>query len=268
MKFSTLLSYSILVISIILAIQLKAAWLTNEPVTVTLPDGSSLNCFATGDEFYSRLHDAENFTIVQSETDGFYYYALLIDDQLVPGSLRVGFGNPRDIGIEPGISIGIDKMKARRSFMEKEMRFAEPQNRSTKAGGTLNNLVIYIRFSDQDEFETDTIVNYNRFNATAPNASSMYNYFKEVSYGQLFLPSTFYPATPDAFIRSYQDSYPRSYYMPYNAVTNPTGYQGDSQRTSREHTLLANAVTYINLNSPVPANISLDYNNDGNVDNV
>ncbi len=268
MKFSTFLSYSIMAISILVAIQLKAAWLTNEPVTVSLPDGSSLNCFATGDEFYSRLHDAKNFTIVQSETDGYYYYAQLIDDELVPGSLRVGFGNPRNIGLEPGISIGVDKMKARRSFMEKEMRFAEPESRSTKAGGTLNNLVIYIRFSDQEEFETDTIVNYNRFNATASNASSMYNYFQEVSYGQLFLPSTFYPATPDAFIRSYQDSYPRSYYMPYNAVTNPTGYQGDSQRTSREHTLLANAVTYINLNSPVPANISLDYNNDGNVDNV
>lgn len=151
--------------------------------------------------------------------------------------------------------------------MEDEMNFALPEKRSEKNAGTLNNLVIYIRFSDQEEFTADTMVNYNRFNSQTPGANSMYNYFQEVSYGQLALPSTFYPVPPDAHIRSYQDSHPRGYYMPYNATTNPEGYQ-ESQRTAREHILLANAVNYVNLNSPVPETINLDFNNDGLVDNV
>lgn len=245
-----------------------AAWLNNEPVTVQQPDGTVIQCFATGDEFNNWLHDAENFTIIQSEENGYFYYAIFDGEQLRPSELVVGQAHPFTIGLVPGINIKPEQMKARRAYMLDEMRFYEPERSGGRAEGTLNNLVIYIRFSDQEEFDSDTIVNYNRFNSVVPNANSMYNYFQEISYGQLYLPSTFYPATPDAYIRSYQDSHPRSYFMPYNAVTNPNGYQGDSQRTSREHTLLANAVTYVNLNSPVPANIDLDYNNDGNVDNV
>lgn len=245
----------------------RAAWLNNEPVTVVQPDQTVIQCFATGDEFYNWLHDAERFTIIQSAVDGYYYYAQLVGDELVPSSLRVGQANPRSIGLRPGINISAEQMKARRKFMEDEMNFALPEKRSEKNAGTLNNLVIYIRFSDQEEFTTDTIVNYNRFNSQTPGANSMYNYFQEVSYGQLALPSTFYPVSSDEKIRSYQDSHPRGYYMPYNATTNPIGYQ-ESQRTAREHTLLANAVNYVNLNSPVSESIDLDFNNDGLVDNV
>ncbi len=252
----------------LISFQLQAAWLQREPVEVSLPDNRVLHCFATGDEFYNWLHDAQNYTIIQSETDGFYYYARLEDNRLVATSLRVGEADPASIGLKPGINISPAMMRERRQQMEQSMQFAEPGRSYQRAAGTLNNLVMYIRFSDQEEFTSDTMVNYNRFNSVVPNANSMFNYFKEISYGQLELPSTFYPSTPDAFIRSYQDNFPRSYYMPYNAVTNPDGYQNDSQRTSREHTLLANAVTYVNLNSPVPTDIDLDYNNDGRVDNV
>ena len=258
----------LLTVLILLSFQLQAAWLQHEPVEVRLPDNRVLHCFATGDEFYNWLHDAQNYTIIQSETDGFYYYARLEDNRLVATSLRVGEADPASIGLKPGINISPALMRERRLQMEQSMQFAEPGRSYARAAGTLNNLVIYIRFSDQEEFTSDTMVNYNRFNSVVPNANSMFNYFKEISYGQLELPSTFYPSTPDAFIRSYQDNFPRSYYMPYNAVTNPDGYQNDSQRTSREHTLLANAVTYVNLNSPVPTDIDLDYNNDGRVDNV
>ena len=35
------------------------------------PDGTELHCFASGDEFYNRLHDADGFTIVQAENGYF-----------------------------------------------------------------------------------------------------------------------------------------------------------------------------------------------------
>jgi len=44
---------------------LQAAWLQNEPMVVSQPNGTEIHCFATGDEFYNWLHDADNYTIIQ-----------------------------------------------------------------------------------------------------------------------------------------------------------------------------------------------------------
>ncbi len=73
----------------------------NLPTTITQPNGVVVNCFVTGDEYYSWLHDANNFTIVQNSNTGYYCYALLQNDELVPSIYsrnceskycRVGFG--------------------------------------------------------------------------------------------------------------------------------------------------------------------------------
>lgn len=258
----------LLLLFVLLPFMLQAAWLTNEPVTITQPDGTVLHCFATGDEFYNWLHDAAQFTIIQSQEDGYFYYAMLENDELVPSTARFGDADPAQHGLEPGLNISAAKRTEIRTRLEKEMRLTEMNGAKGKAEGELNNIVIYIRFSDQTEFSRDTIVNYMRFNDDTSNASSVLNYFREVSYEQLSVHSTFYPVPETNIIRSYQDDKPRAYYMPYNSVTNPEGYQNDNQRTQREHTLLANAVIWINEHSPVPEYIDLDYNNDGYVDNV
>jgi M6 family metalloprotease-like protein len=100
----------------------------------------------------------------------------------------------------------------------------------------------------------------------APNQVSVYNYFKEVSYEQLELTSTHYPICALTTNLSFQDSNPRNYYMPYNATTNPNGYQNSYQRTLREHTLLRNAVQYIE--NQVPTALLIDADGDNRVDNV
>ena len=51
-----------------------AAPLKNIPVRLTQPDGQVIECFASGDEFYNYLHDANGFTIVKGE-GGYYCYA-------------------------------------------------------------------------------------------------------------------------------------------------------------------------------------------------
>jgi M6 family metalloprotease-like protein len=257
-----------MLLSLSISYPLQAAWLKDQPVEVTQPDGSVLNLLTTGDEFYNWLHDAAGYTIVQSETDGYYYYAELINDQLVASTYRVGAIDPTASELSPRNMISTEKRMAIRTYMEQEMRFVEPDRNFDRAIGDYNNLVMYIRFADQDEFTSDTSLNYNRFNDSSSNANSVLKYFEEVSYGQLNLLSYFFPVPPDNFILSYQDDHPRSYYMPYNAVTNPDGYINDNQRTNREHTLLVNAVEWVNINSPVPGNLNLDYNNDGQVDNV
>ena len=60
-----------LILTILLAIGLYswAAPLKNIEVRITQPNGQIINCFASGDEYYNYLHDANGFTIVKGEDD-------------------------------------------------------------------------------------------------------------------------------------------------------------------------------------------------------
>lgn len=58
-------------ILIIFSLQLQAAYLENIPKTITHPDGKVIQCFASGDEFHNWLHDKDNYTIIQSQKDGY-----------------------------------------------------------------------------------------------------------------------------------------------------------------------------------------------------
>jgi M6 family metalloprotease-like protein len=104
------------------------------------------------------------------------------------------------------------------------------------------------------------------FNSTSAGYNSMVNYFREVSYNRVSIGSTFYPLPGGGVTVSYQDVQPRGYYSPYNGTTNPAGYQTDSERTTREHTLLKNAVDAVS--AQVPASLNIDADNDGRVDGM
>jgi len=251
---------------------LYAAWLRYEPQKITQPDGTVIECFATGDEFYNWLHDENGFTIIKNHQTGYWEFAGLFNENLILTGLIVGRDNPATYGLEPWINIPPEKMQEiRADFLANQMPDPDPiagfeNPRGGGNVGTYNNLVFYIRFSDQQEFTSDTTYYFNLFNNANQGYNSMYNYFKEVSYDMLSMPSHFFPRPPQNTVFSYQDIYPRAYFMPYDANTNPQGYQGDNDRRSREHKLLKRAVEAIA--GEVPANLNIDYNNDGYVDNV
>ncbi len=253
------------------SLSLHAAWIDKIPQTVTQPDGTVLECFATGDEFYNWLHDTNGFTIIQDANSGFYTYATLVNGELEPTALIAGKSDPAMAGLIPGINIPAEKMQAIRSeFLKHNMPSPEAipgfnSPRSNRNIGTMNNLVVYIRFSDQDEFTEDTTTYTNMFNNTSAGYSSMLNYFRFASYNKLSIPSWFYPIPLEETVISYQDIFPRSYFMPYNSVTNPNGYL-EGEAGEREHALLKRAVIFIE--SEVPDNLVIDYNNDGYVDNM
>lgn len=127
--------------------------------------------------------------------------------------------------------------------------------------GTINNLVVFVRFSDQPEFAQPLSYYDGLFN-TASN--SLKNFYLENSYNALTVDSTFYP-TSGGTIVSYQDSHPTAYYQVYNAATNPIGYQG-VESTAREVALVTNALAAIS--SQIPGGLNLDGNNDGFVDHI
>lgn len=136
---------------------------------------------------------------------------------------------------------------------------------SAPKDGTINNIVVFIRFSDQSEFNEELSYYDNMFN----NASnSMDNYFKEVSYSQLSIHSLFYPQTTGLTVISYQDSQSRSYYQRKKDkdgnIINPNGYENDSW--TREYALVKNAVNFIA--GEVDSSINIDSDNDGIVDSI
>ncbi|MHC1706706.1 MAG: M6 family metalloprotease domain-containing protein [Bacteroidales bacterium] len=247
-----------------------AGYFRNISVRISQPNGANLTVFASGDEFYNWIHDAQNFTIVKDPSTGYFVYASLQGTDLVTTPWIVGESDPASAGLMPGINIPGWKMELiRRDFLE-----ATPQKPTiippfsmlnSDVAGTINNIVVFIRFNDQSEF-TEPLTTYDdMFNDDNAGENSMYNYFKDVSYNTTFVTSTFYPIPAGTVIVSYQDSHDRNYYVPYDEETNPEGYQ-DGDRTSREHTLLKNAVEAIA--SQVPDGLNVDYDDDGYVDNV
>ncbi|MCB2220462.1 MAG: M6 family metalloprotease domain-containing protein [Bacteroidetes bacterium] len=262
---------SFVFIFLIFSSSLFAAWIDKIPQTVVQPDGSVISCFATGDEFWNWLHDENGFTIIQNHDDGYYYYAILMSDQLLPSSYRVDSIDPADAGLSPWTNISAEKMMAiRTDFLKNKMPekkaipgFNAPENVQNE--GVLNNLVVYIRFSDQSEYSADTVFYHNMFNNNNSDYNSMLNYFETVSYDKISIPSWFYPISEVETVISYQDIYPRGYFMPYDPVTNPQGYQS-GQSGEREHALLERACNYIE--DEVPVTLNIDKDNDGYVDNM
>ncbi len=251
----------VLSIMLIIVSSLSGAYLRFEPVELNQPDGSKLNLFATGDEFYNWLHDKDGFTIKQNDKGWYVYLDKKSENELICTNLIVGRDNPKTLNLSPWTNISPNKMGEIRKQVQREMRLSESGRAPTS--GTLNNLVVFIRFSDQPEFNQSLTTYSSLFNGISGN--TMQSYFKEVSYDQLNVNTSFYP-TPTSMVVSWQDTeHSRSYYMPYNASTNPGGYL-DSERTAREHNLLVNAVN--GISTQVPAGLNLDGDNDGKVDNV
>ena len=243
-----------------------AAYLRNIPMTVNQPDGTVLHCFASGDEFFNYLHDENGFTIMKHPQTGYYVYAEKSEGKLVATNYIAGVHDPASKGLEPYALISPEEWIARRRAWEVPDEHLQ-HRASIPNHGTLNNISIFIRFSDDEQLTNSYYSIDNMFNDVSEGAVSMRSYFRAASYGAIEIPTTFYPGHDGETIISYQDTYPRSYFEPYDATTNPNGYQED-ERTGREFDLLERAVTYINNYYPVPTNLNIDYDNDGLVDNV
>ncbi len=252
-------------IVIILAIQspVQAAWLTNVPQKLKQPNGTILNCYATGDEFHNWLHDANNFTILVDPASGYYVYAAKSGTKLVPTSFVAGTVDPAAVGLQAGVNLEPEEVQ-----QLSETRFKVPNLKGATGASTtgeLNNIVIFIRFSDQTEYTTPTATYNNAFNTTGD--VSMNQYFTEVSGSQLAITTGFYPVAGGSTVVSYQDSHPRDYYRVYNVATNPIGYNGDTERNTREMVLLRDAT--LSVKAAIEATgLDYDNNNDLKVDNV
>ena len=235
------------------------------------PKGDTLHCFVTGDEFFHRLHDADNYTIVLNPETGWYVYAQEEKGMLVPTEWVPGRVDPATVGLKPGL------MPSRAYLQKKHTAWEVPQQyrpvspkTSGRNHGTLNNIVIFIRFSDEQTCTSVTPAAMNsKFNDSSANAVSLYSYLKVASFNKLNVVTHFYPALSGSTVMSYQDSLPRGYFQPYSS-SNPQGFDpyDDQERMEREFDLLERAVNWINANSLIPTSLNIDMDNDGLIDNV
>lgn len=256
----------IIMLSIYVFSSLTAAPLRNIEVTLNQPNGEIIKCFASGDENYNWLHDENGFVIIQDELTGYYVYAEKVNESLVASSFLVNSINPSTIGIEPFLK---DDAKLKNSIFNQTLQ--EKSNGAKVLSNGLEefaNLVIFIRFADENEFVSNISYYDEKFNSTTKLSSSksVYQYFQDVSYNTIKIKSTLIKAGSGSNNLSYKATNPRSFYMKYNATTNPNGWTSDYQSTLRLKNLLSDAIQ--SVKSQIPNNLDLDKNNDGYVDNI
>jgi M6 family metalloprotease-like protein len=239
-----------------------AAPIRNHPTSITQPDGQVIKCFVTGDEYYHWLHDENDYTIIRNDTDNWYYYAVEEDDKLKPSEYKVGSVNPLKTNLEPGARFSTSKILEQRNLMSRGRK--STNSVGAKNAGTLNSIVIFVRFADDPEFEDSISVYEKMFNDNAAGSTSMYAYFKEVSYNRMFVKTHFYPKAKNGMVVSYSDNKPRSYYLKKTSQ-NPDGYTAQNIGNRRAE-LYYKAVT--SIQNEISEELNLDFNNNGIIDNV
>ncbi len=240
---------------------LHCAYLANQPVTLTQPDGTILKCFITGHEYASRYHDKNDYTIYQNKKTGWYVYADIKDKYIFPTEYVPDRIDPATTGLQPGIMGKTERSAEMRELYESRQRDVRTQRTATT--GTLNNLVVMIRFNDQDEYASGASHWSDMFNNGTVSVKS---YYRETSANQLTINSYIYPQPNGGTVVSYQSEFPRGYYMAYNVETNEDGYRTEEIGDTRLHELFYAAISAIS--SQVPPTLDLDNNDDNIADNV
>lgn len=227
----------------------------NLPHVIIQPNGQEIACFVSGDEFFHRIHDKKGYTVVQNVSDGFYYYARLDGDELVPTPGRVGACIPDTLGILPGLVIPV------KTYTQLKSAQFVRDTKKAFSGKSYSNIVLFVRFNNASEFPLNRSV-YNDVLNTG--STSVKNYYHEASYGNLELNSYLFPKCDNNTNLSVVVPYEKGYLSPYNASTNPGGYENDGG--SREQEVVAKAIEL--AKSQIPSTVNVDANNDGFVDNI
>ncbi|MDP8232155.1 MAG: M6 family metalloprotease domain-containing protein [Candidatus Zophobacter franzmannii] len=248
---------------LVLCTLLSAVYSENYQTTITQPNGKTYDVLVTGDEYFRTVTDKDNYTLVVEVSTGFWTYGIKSGGELVASNYYYGMVNPQAVGITPGLKFTREQIETR--VDEVQELYSVNRDGRTPNTGTFNNLVVFIRFSGDSEYNQNLSIYSSMISDTTPNANTLINYFEEASFNQLTIASHYYPTPSSNMVVSYQDSHPRSYYLPYSS-SNTGGYDGDSERTDREFDLLESAINAVE--SQVPASLNIDADNDGYVDNV
>ena len=239
----------------------------NVPQRLVQPSGETIHVFASGDEFHNWLHNEKGQTIVQDPESGYYVYAKLVGDELLPTSFIVKDKELAPVSVETGLNISaaayqrkVQTRLSRQIPVRKKDGGSSLKSTSTKKQGKCTTLVVLIGFSDVVKMDysyvqLDSIYNH-------PTAWSVRTNYLADSYGKMTVESPVFPKSGSVYI----DAHPRSYYSPYNVVTNPEGYKDGEESFKRENELVSAAL--MKAAKEIPSNMDMDQDGDGYIDNV
>lgn len=241
----------------------SAAPLINYPCSIMQPDGTEIECYLNGDEYFGYLTDSNGTIIVRNTTTGEYTYAEFTQGELRATANVVG-KTYRTIQVE-GVTISDiseeyiknriqNKKLLRRENSDMDMFDLSENKTSTMEfkGKTLNNIVIFVEFSNKVFSSSHKSYDYYEglFNA---NNDSVKNFYSEVSYGQASINSVLATPNKNGTIVVYKSSNPRSYYeSDYDLL----------------HELMDEAIIWATSNEYIPNDLNYDADGDGNIDCV
>ena len=120
------------------------AFLQDIPINLHQPDGTMISCFSSGDEYYVRLHDENDYTIMQNADDGYYYYVQQVKNEVIPTSYRADHPIPLSANFQSGIHI------SKSDYLKRRENKSQSRGRDAPTIGTINNINIFIRFADEE----------------------------------------------------------------------------------------------------------------------
>jgi M6 family metalloprotease-like protein/uncharacterized repeat protein (TIGR02543 family) len=242
-----------------------AAPFQDMPQTMTQPDGTKVNYFVTGDEYFSYSHDSQGKVLMEDPDTGYLVYAAVENDTLVPSSSIYGQRSRlRSVGVA-----GITPEQIPAGYIEQAVEISQEILQPVQAPaprasgrplsiGQMNNVVMFISFADGEEF-TESVEQYQR------KFDELRTYYQNVSYGQFDVVSHLLGQTTGAVI-PYVDPNPAGYYD-IQSASNPDGFVGTAATYTRRNELLKNAFMYYQ-DYLETSGIDYDVNRDGSIDCV
>jgi len=226
--------------------------------TESQPDGDVVDLHIHGDEHYNWIADEDGFTVLKDR--GWFVYAERgPKGKLVPTGHRVGKISPAHLGLTPR---ALPDQAFRRSNLidhpESPLQTGGSASASGSSAsqwqGTLNNLVILLRFADHSSrslptvSDIDILMNEPGGHPTLAPTGSVWDIFQENSYGLLSLESTVY----------YWVDLPQTeaYYA-----------GGNSGLTSTVHGAIRSALDTLDADPNINFS-NFDRDNDGNIDAI
>jgi len=186
---------ALIVFSLLLPSLLMAIPVYGDQVTLTQPDGSTIEARVWGDEYHQRFEDLEGYTLIPDASTGWIEYAKLgpLGDELVPTGVRAGQQVPRYLtpGIRLAGNVVADKVNSARAEMWNPPANGEKINYPIPAStGQVRGVALLIDFSDDpatmDPAEVEQFLNQQGYSGYGNNGS-VRDYYHDVSGGQLEL---------------------------------------------------------------------------------
>jgi len=267
--YTILIVLSIAIISLLFCVTVNAAPVNGLEQTLVQPDGTEITVYFFGDEIYNYMTDSEGRVVIENLDTGYYVYATLINDEIVPTSYPVGIlddGENTNVG-RSAFLMAENIPQSEYTEAYENSRFYQNSNGVANRsltysdkdfnGMKVNNIVVFIRFSNTSYTKTKKSFYDQMFNTAD---TSVKKYYEETSYGNLSINSIFYPTTTSSTILTYRDEHNASYY-------NGKNYDYDwREQRSREQAMFKRALEYVK--DQIPSDLDLDKNNDGYVDMI